>query len=107
MLLKNPKEHNLNWLQIPDHSYELIIVGGSGSGKTNLLFNQINHQADICKIYLYAKDPSEAKYRLLTDTWESTSLKYFHDPKAFIEFPNYLDDIYKKTAEYNPNKERK
>ena len=107
MLLKNPKEHNLNRLQIPVHSYKLIIIGGWGSGKTNSLFNQISHQANIDKIYLYAKDPNEAKYQLLIDTWESTSLKHCNDPKAFIEFPNYLDDIYKKTAEYNPNKERK
>ena len=40
MLLENPKEHNLNQLQIPDHSYKLIIIGGWGSGKTNSLFNQ-------------------------------------------------------------------
>ena len=102
MLLKNPKEHNLNGLQIPDHSYKLIIIGGWGSGKTNSLFNQISHQANIDKIYLYAKDPSEAKYQLLIDTWESTSLKHCNDPKAFIEFPNYLDDIYKKNCRIQP-----
>ena len=68
MLLKNPKEHNLNRLQIPDHSYKLIIIGGWGSGKTNSLFNQISHQPDIDTIYLYAKDPNEAKCQLLIDT---------------------------------------
>ena len=35
---------------------------GSGSGKTNLLLNLIENQPDIDKIYLYAKDPYEAKY---------------------------------------------
>ena len=68
MLLKNPKEHHFNRLQKPDHSYKLIIIGGWGSGNTNSLFNQISHQADIDKIYLYAKDPNEAKYQLLIDT---------------------------------------
>ena len=29
------------------------------------LFNLINHQPDIDKIYLYAKDPYEAKYQFL------------------------------------------
>ena len=32
---KKLKEHNLNWLQIPDHSYRIIIIAGSGSGKIN------------------------------------------------------------------------
>ena len=36
------KEHNSNWPEIPDHRYRLLIIGGYESGKTNLLFNQIN-----------------------------------------------------------------
>ena len=39
--------------------------GGSGSGKTNASLNLINNQPDIDKIYLYAKDPYEAKYQFL------------------------------------------
>ena len=42
-----------------------IIIEGSGSGKTNSLFNLINHQQNIGEIYLYAKDPYEAKYQFL------------------------------------------
>ena len=37
----------------------------SGSGKTNALLNLINNQPDIDKIYLYSKDPYEAKYQFL------------------------------------------
>ena len=55
------KEHNTNWPQIPDHLYRILIIGGSGSGKTNSLFNLISHQQDIDKMYLYVKDPYEAK----------------------------------------------
>ena len=59
------KEHNLNWLEIPDHPYRILIVGSSVSGKTNALLNLINHEQDIDKIYLYAKDLNEAKYEQL------------------------------------------
>ena len=58
---ENIKEHNSNWPQIPDHPYRILIIGDSGSGKTNSLFNLINQQLDIDTIHLYAKDPYEAK----------------------------------------------
>ena len=48
------KGHNLSWSEIPDHPYRILIVGGSGSGKTNALLNLINHELVIDKIYLYA-----------------------------------------------------
>ena len=48
---------NPDWPYIPDHSYRILIIGGSGSGKTNTLLNLTNNQPDIDKIYLYAKDP--------------------------------------------------
>ena len=60
---ENKIEHNLNWSYIPVRPYRILIVGGSGSGKTNTLFNLINNQPDIDKIYLYAKDPYETKYQ--------------------------------------------
>ena len=52
---ENMKEHSTNWLQIPDHPYRILIIGGSGFGKTNVLLNVISHQPDIDKIYLLAK----------------------------------------------------
>ena len=56
---ENIKEHNPNWPKIPDHSYRILIIGRSGSGKTNaLFFNLISQEQDIDKIYLYAKDPN-------------------------------------------------
>ena len=59
---ENKIKHNSKWSYIPDHPYRILIVGGAGSGKTNALLNLINNQADIDKIYLYAKGPYEAKY---------------------------------------------
>ena len=53
---ENKTEHNKNWPYIPDHPYRILIIGGSGSGKTNVLLNLIDNQPDIDKIYLYAKD---------------------------------------------------
>ena len=52
------KKHNKKLPFIPDHPYRILIIGGSGSGKTNALLNLINEQDDIDKIYLYAKDLS-------------------------------------------------
>ena len=59
------KEHNPNWPQMPDNPYKILITRGFRSGKTNSLFNLINQEPDIDKVYLYAKDPYEAKYQLL------------------------------------------
>ena len=62
---ENKTKHNENWLYILDKLYRILIIGGSGSGKTNVLLNLIENQAAIDKIYLYAKDPYEAKYQYL------------------------------------------
>ena len=52
---ENNKEQNKKWLFIPDYAYRMLIIGGSGSGKTDALLNLIKEQGDIDKIYLYAK----------------------------------------------------
>ena len=64
---KNNKEDNGKWSYIPDHPYRILIIGGSGSGKTNALLNLINEQDDIIidKIYLYARYLNERKYEYL------------------------------------------
>ena len=65
------KKHNPNSPEIPDHPYRILIIRGSGMENTNALLNLINLEADIDKIYLYAKDPYEAKYQLLINKIES------------------------------------
>ena len=82
---ENKTIRNKNWPYIPDHPYRILIIGGSGSGKTNLLFNLIENQTDIDKIYLYAKDPYEAKYQYSINKRESVEINDFNDPKAIIQ----------------------
>ena len=65
VLKEETKEHNPNQPQIPDHPYRILMIRGSGSRKTNSLFNLISQLADIDKIYLHAKDLYEAKYHFL------------------------------------------
>ena len=58
--------HNPTLPYIPQHLYRILITGGSGSGKTNVLFNLIKCQRlDIDKIYQYIEGPSKSKYQLL------------------------------------------
>ena len=82
-----------------DHPYRMPVIGGPGSGKTNVLLNLTSHQPDIDKIYLYVKDPYEAKYQLLINKCKSAGLKYCGDQKAFIEYSNDMNSIYQNTEE--------
>ena len=80
----NNKKHNENWPYIPDHPYRILIIGGSGSGKTNTLLYLINEQRDINKIYLYAKDLSESKYKLLINNRENAGIKHLTIQKHLL-----------------------
>ena len=67
----------------------------------------MNNQPDIDKIYLYVKDTYEAKYQHLINKREKVELGHFKDPKAFIEYSNDMQDVYKNIEDYNPNKKIK
>ena len=75
--------------------------------KTNVFLNLINNQSDIDKIYLYAKDPYEGKYKFSINKRESIVLKHFNDLKTFVEYSDDMQDVYKNIDEYNVDKERK
>ena len=79
-----------------------IIIGGSGSGKTNALDNLINEQNDIDKIYLYTRDLSEPKYEYLIKKREDAAIKQLNNPNAFIECSNTMNDVYENINDYNP-----
>ena len=104
---ENRTEHNKTWPYIPDHSYRMLIIGSSGTGKTNLSLNLIEKQPDIDKIYLYAKDPYESKYQYLINKREGVGINHFNDPKAFTDYSNDMHDVYENIDDYNPDKENK
>ena len=104
---ENRTAYNKNWPYIPDHPYRILIIVDSGSGKTNLLLNLIKSQPDIDKIYLYAKDLYESKYQYLINKREGVGINHFNNPKAFVDYSNYMHDVYKNIDDYNLDKENK
>ena len=91
---ENKKEHNEKSSYIPDHPHRILIIGVSGSGKTNTLLNLIKGQDNIEKMYLYAKDLSESKYEHKNKKHKDVGIKNYNDPNAFIECSNTMNDVY-------------
>ena len=101
---KNNKDDDKQW------SYRMLMIGRSGSGKTNALLNLIQKQDNYSltgKIYLYYKDLSEPKYQFLIKKREDAGIKNLNDPSAFIEYSNTTDDVYHNIDDYNPKRKRK
>ena len=69
--------HNLNWPYILDHLYRILIIGNSGSAKTNVLVNLIKNQDKILTKFI-----STSKIRL---NWingrEKVGIKKLKNPK--------------------------
>ena len=100
--------HNPNWCYIPDHSYRIWTIGGSGSEKTNVLLDLIKYQQwDIDKIYWNVKNPFESKYQLLINGREKVGIKTIKNSKAFIDYSQTIDDGYENLEDYNPTKKRR
>ena len=73
-----------------------MIIGGSGSRKTNTLRNLTKEQDYhdvIDKIYLYAKDLSEPKYEYLIKKREDAEIENVNNPNTFIACSNMMDDV--------------
>ena len=103
---ENNKKRNEKWPYIPDDPYRVLIIGGSGSGKTNTSLNLINEQDYhdvIDKIYLYAKDLSEPKYEYLIKKHEDAGIK--HDMIADImtnkRFQAIIKDLFIRCRKSN------
>ena len=104
---ENNKKHNKKWPYIPDHLHRILIIGGRESGKTNTFLNLINEQNDIDKVYLYARDLNEPKYKILIKKCKDAGIKHLNDPNAFIECSNTMDDVYENIHDYNSSRKRK
>ena len=100
-------ENNKKWSYIPDHPYRILILGGSGSGKTNALLNLLNEQHDTDKMYVYARDLNKPKYQFLIKKCEDAGIKHYNDPNAFIECSNTMDNFYEDIDNYNPKRDKK
>ena len=104
---KNNKKHDEKWPCIPDHPYRILMIGGSGSGKTNQLINLINKQNDVDKIYLYARDLSELKYEYLIKKRVDVGIKHVNNSNAFIKCSSTMNDVYENINDYNLSRRRK
>ena len=96
------KDENKDW------PYRKLIISPSGSGKTNYLINSIQRYHNIVdKIYLYAKDLEEPKYKFLINKREKAGINFNNDPNAFIEYSNSMDDIIPQTEDYKKRRNRR
>ena len=72
-----------------------------------MFHNLINEQNHIDKIYLYAKDLKEPKYKIVIKKREDAIIKYLNHPNAFIECSNTMNDVYENIHVYNSSRKRK
>ena len=87
--------------------FRMLIIGPSGSGKTNTLLHLINNLHPVDKIYLYAKDIGEKKYKFLINKREQEGLKNLNDSKVFIEYSDDMNDVFNNINDYNKNRDEK
>ena len=61
----------------------------------------------VDKIYLYAKDLEEPKYKLLINRRKQAGINFSNDLNAFIEYSNSIGDVFPQIEEYNRRRNRK
>ena len=64
---------------MPNQCFRMLICGPSGSGKTNTLLHMIYKLLYFDKIFLYAKNLEQSKYRKLIDVFQTMSDEVGYD----------------------------
>ena len=94
--------HNTYWLYIPDHSYMILIIGTSGSGKTDVLLNLIKYQnwcltklnktpkTRYWQNLLMHQNPFKSKYQLLINQREKVGINELKNQKAFSQINRWF-----------------
>ena len=90
-----------------DWPFRMLIIGPSGSGRTNTFLHLIDKFHPIDKIYLYAKDTDEEKYQYLINKREQAGIKNLNDPQAFIEYSSDINDVLEDIINYNKKRYKK
>ena len=103
-IVSNKKKRSLEDNNSP---FRMLIIGPSGSNKTNTLLHLINNLHPIDKIYLYAKDIHEPKYEYLINKREQAGIRNLNDPNAFIEYSDDMNDVVDDINNYNKNRDKK
>ena len=103
-IVSNKKKSSL---EDNDWPFRMLIIGPSGSSKTNTLLHLINNLHPTDKIYLYAKDIHEPKYEYLINKREQAGIKNLNDPHAFIEYSDDMNDVLDDINNYNKNRDKK
>ena len=101
---ENRNERKPSWPPISDCPFRILLISGSETRKANALLDLVINQPHVDYIYLYVKDPFEAKYQLLIKKCKNVGLTYCNNFKAFTEYFNDINNIDKKTEKYNLNK---
>ena len=94
-------KENKNW------PFRMLIIGPSGSVKTNVLLHLIKNLHPIDKIYLYTKDIHEPKYEYLINKREQAGIKNLNDRHAFIEYSDDINDVLYDINDDNKNRDKK
>ena len=101
-IVSNKKENKDN-----DWTFRMLIIGPTGSGKTNTFLYLINNFHPINKIYLYTKDTDEEKYQYLINKREQAGIKNLNDPHAFIEYSSDMNDVLDDINNCDKNRDQK
>ena len=98
---------NTGFSEDNDWPFRMLIIGPSGSDKTNTLLHLTNDLHPIDKIYLYAKDIHEPKYEYLSNKREQAGIKNLNDTHAFIEYSDDMTDVLDDINNYNKTEIKK